>query len=136
MKLNKTLIVLLAVLMLILSAGAVSAEDGVNDDAAADDGAATDDAVDGAADDAAGEETDGAADEDAGDEADDATDDGQEYVGDIGDPIATGSNDAESATDDVAETSSSDLSKNPAGNPILVLLVAIAGFGIASIKRK
>ena len=114
MKLNKTLIVLLAVFMLILSAAAVSAEDGVNATSSEDD--ASDDGVD----------------EDSEDVTDDEGMDNETVDvtaaptdGEIGSPISA-----------VADEPSSDLTKNPAGNPILVLLVAIAGCGIASIKRK
>ena len=86
MKLNKSLIVLLAVFMLILSAGAVSAEGFL------------------------------------------VTDDDDESV-------ATDFEDVAGDGDD-ATGSSSNLSKNPTANPILVLLAAIASVGIASIKRK
>ena len=136
MKLNKALIVLLTVFMLIFSAGAVSADDDVAtaDDVAAEDGV---DADATGADDDAGD--DGAADEEADDETEDETDDG-ELPFDIGTPAtadasADGSDDGIDV-DDAAKASSTDLSKNPAGNPILVLLVAIAALGTASIKRR
>ena len=130
MKLNKSLIVLLAVFMLILSAGAVSAEGFlVTDDG--DESVATD------FEDVAGDGDDVKTSDDV------ATDDNTD---DEGDDVATGDDAPEvvaapddaagNATGDDATGSSSNLSKNPTANPILVLLAAIASVGIASIKRK
>ena len=130
MKLNKSLIVLLAVFMLILSAGAVSAEGFlVTDDG--DESVATDfEDVAGDGDDVKTSD-DVATDDNTDDEGDDvATDDDAPEV------IAAPDDAAGNATGDDATGSSSNLSKNPTANPILVLLAAIASVGIASIKRK
>ena len=134
MKLNKSLIVLLAVFMLILSAGAVSAEGFlVTDDG--DESVATDfEDVAGDGDDVKTSDdvaTDDNTDDNTDDEGDDvATDDDAPEV------IAAPDDAAGNATGDDATGSSSNLSKNPTANPILVLLAAIASVGIASIKRK
>lgn len=122
MKLNKSLIVLLTVFMLILSASAVSADDspdgGVaqvdDDDVKTADDVATDDNTD--------------------DGVDDGTDDGADD--DAPEVVAAPDDDADGASSDAAESSSSNLSKYSTGNPIAVLLVAIASVGIASIRRK
>ena len=116
--------------MLILSAGAVSAEGFlVTDDG--DESVATD------FEDVAGDGDDVKTSDDV------ATDDNTD---DEGDDVATGDDAPEvvaapddaagNATGDDATGSSSNLSKNPTANPILVLLAAIASVGIASIKRK
>ena len=128
MKLNKSLIVLLAVFMLILSAGAVSAE-GFNT-VAGEDMPVADDVAD---DDATGDDGEDVSDDDAtGDDVsdDDATGDD---VSDHDTPEVIAAPDDASGN---ATGSSSNLSKNPTANPILVLLAAIASVGIASIKRK
>ena len=121
MKLNKSLIVLLTVFMLILSVSAVSADDSpdggvaqVDDDVKTADDVATDDNTD--------------------DGVDDVTDDGTDD--DAPEVVAAPDDDAGGASSDAAESSSSNLSKYSTGNPIAVLLVAIASVGIASIRRK
>ena len=104
--------------MLILSAGAVSAE-GFNT-VAGEDMPVADDVAD---DDATGDDGEDVSDDDA--TGDDVSDHDTPEV--IAAPDDASGN---------ATGSSSNLSKNPTANPILVLLAAIASVGIASIKRK
>ena len=128
MKFNKKLLVLLAVFMLILSAGAVSAEDTA---ASAEDGTGDDDspmAADDATDDSA-DEGDDETDDETYDEEFNETEDGM-----LLDAVYAEGSDSESAS--APATSASNLEKNAAGNPILVLLVAIAGIGLTTLKRR
>lgn len=128
-KFNKKLLVLLAVFMLILSAGAVSAEDAAAD---ADDGSGDDASPMAGADDAT---DDGA--EEGDDETDDEIDD--EEFNETEDGMLLDASYAEGSASDSASapaTSASNLEKNAAGNPIFVLLVAIAGIGLTTLKRR
>jgi len=126
-KLNKKLLVLLAVFMLILSAGAVSADDTTTAaDDATNEGDGTDDAED-STDDGADE-----TDEEVDDEIDgeyDETEDGM-----IADAVYADGSDSVSASAPAKTTS--NLEKNAAGNPVFVLLAAIAGIGLTTLKRR
>lgn len=148
MKLSKVLIALLAVFMLILSAGMVSADDASqNQD---DDGEETtlddtEETVD---------ETGGDADdvEETVDETGDDADDVEETVGETG-AYADETNDFEDSMqegsvidaatyNETNESGSAGAESTPiqdtyaTGNPLVVLLAAVAGIGISSLKRR
>ena len=126
MKLNKKLLVLLAVFMLILSAGAVSADDMVTP--------ADDDAGDGLDD----------GNDDADDMADEGDDDVEEEIDDIEyneteeGLILNAAYEEPTYSDgaSVPAKNTSNLDKNAAGNPVLLLLASIAGIGLTTLKRR
>ena len=149
-KLNKKLIVLLAVFMLVLSAGAVSADDTTQADDDAEDIEVTStvdaDNEDGDVNDIEVTATAGAydaaddadeTDDDTDEETDDETDDG-EYneteEGLLADAVYAEGDDSASAS--APEKTTSNLDDNVAGNPALILLTAIAGIGLTTLKRK
>ncbi|MDO5859254.1 hypothetical protein [Methanobrevibacter sp.] len=134
MKLSKVLIALLAVFMLILSAGMVSADDASqNQD---DDGEET-----------TLDDTEETVDETGGD-----ADDVEETVGETG-AYADETNDFEDSMqegsvidaatyNETNESGSAGAESTPiqdtyaTGNPLVVLLAAVAGIGISSLKRR
>lgn len=116
---KKGIFVILAVLMLIFSAAAVSADDIIpvkDDDIHYSDG---DGQEEGAEDSTNEEDTNG-------------TDDGESA------PIVTSDENATNETDGVMplENSSADVGDEPTGNPLIVLLAAIAGIGLTTLRRK